>query len=1510
VAKIKIGKIICYLHLSVLKIIKRISNIIVWTILGLYILVFGASRLTVVQEYMGTRMARFLSHKLGTSVSIERMDIGLLNHLTLDNLHVKDQESKDMLWCSKLSARLELLPLTEGKIALAKAQMFGAHARLYQKTANDKLNCQFVLDSLASKDTTSTTPLDLRINSLILRHTSVSYDCLDAPKTPGKLNPKHLWLKDISTHIVLKTLTEDSLNIRVKRLSMKEKSGLVLDRLSFRFVGGRSKSLLTDFMLRMPGTNIQLDNVEATYRFRGDHFVVPSLQYMGGIKPSTITLSDLACFLPSLKTFNSTLSINADFNGQGETLSLPKLMISSTTGDIGLNMTGWAKDLRQKEPAWLVDIQHLDLSGKTINFISENLKGERAQVPDIINRMGGIHLKGATSGVGLGNITTNNQLNTDAGNISISLKMDSQRKFKGDVKTDGIDLKRLLDNEHFGRLATQIALSGQLPENGNVQIDAEGLINTFEYQGYQYKNIELNGHYSKQDIHGTLNIDDPNVTLSIEGQVRQQGNSNNVQLTALVGNLSPKLTNLTDKWDDARFSGQLNANFTASSVNDIVGTIEMSDFFMTSPSEYYALDKVSIESNFTEEIHHITLDSDFGNIEITGDFDYKTLPQSFTNFIAAKLPTLPGIPKLNPNTKNNFVIAATINKTDWVQHLLQLPVILEQPLHLQGMVNDPMHSIELECEIPRIVYKESGYANGLINITSPGDTLQYNLSVTKLMDDGDHFDLKAVGNAMNNNLFTSFMWDNHSEDRMSGELNATVSFDASHDNKQMAYISIEPSQMNVRNQLWDIEPSFISYSKNNVGFNNFAIRNDKQFLTIQGVASEHSEDSLVIQMRGIDIDYVLDLVNFHAVDFNGYATGGGVVRGVFGAMEADAKLSVKDFKFEHGRMGTLNANASWNKEKEQIEIQAIADDGKDAMTYIDGYVSPEQNYIDLAIRAEGTHLDFAQSFTSSFLSSVTGHGHGAVRLVGPLDAINLTGELTLNGQVHVSTLGCDYELRNDTIRMVPNEIEFVNCHIYDINNHVGILTGGIHHKELTQMTYDIYIKAQELLAFDFKDFSRPVLERAKQQSRADSEHSETEQSEDTFYGTVYANGNVSIQGREGSVTIEADVTPLANSVFVYNAASTDAVNSQEFIQWNKGDAQSEQSQNNKEEEEDDFRSDLTMRLKINASPNATIRLLMDPRTNDYITLRGNGELSTTYYNKGGFQMFGTYRITEGTYGLTIQNIIKKNFIFNEGGTVVFGGDPYDASLNMQAQHTVNGVSLSDLNVGNSFSNTVRVNCLMNITGQPRSPIIDFDLDIPNVNSDEKQMVRSIINGQEEMNQQVIYLLAVGRFYPQGANNASEDNTGRSKTSLAMQSLLSGTLSGQINNMLGQVIKSNKWNFGANISTGDEGWNNAEYEGLISGRLLNNRLLVNGQFGYRDNAKTANPSFIGDFDIRYLLFPNGNMALKVYNQTNDRYFTKSSLNTQGLGIILKKDFDGIRDLFGIKKKKARKEEEKK
>lgn len=140
----------------------------------------------------------------------------------------------------------------------------------------------------------------------------------------------------------------------------------------------------------------------------------------------------------------------------------------------------------------------------------------------------------------------------------------------------------------------------------------------------------------------------------------------------------------------------------------------------------------------------------------------------------------------------------------------------------------------------------------------------------------------------------------------------------------------------------------------------------------------------------------------------------------------------------------------------------------------------------------------------------------------------------------------------------------------------------------------------------------------------------------------------------------------------------------------------------------------------------------------------------------------------------------------------------------------------------------------------------------------------------------------------------------------MNSFLTNTLSSQFNELLASALKSNNWTLGANVATGTLGWNDVEVEALLSGRLFNNRLLLNGQFGYRDRAyMPTSTSFIGDFDIQYLLTKNGNVRLKAYSETNDRYFTRTALTTQGIGILLQKDFDRLGDI--IKRKKMKKKQ---
>ena len=195
---------------------------------------------------------------------------------------------------------------------------------------------------------------------------------------------------------------------------------------------------------------------------------------------------------------------------------------------------------------------------------------------------------------------------------------------------------------------------------------------------------------------------------------------------------------------------------------------------------------------------------------------------------------------------------------------------------------------------------------------------------------------------------------------------------------------------------------------------------------------------------------------------------------------------------------------------------------------------------------------------------------------------------------------------------------------------------------------------------------------------------------------------------------------------------------------------------------------------------------------------------------------------------------------------------------------------------------------MDITGQLTAPEIKMGLELPNERDEVQALVRNYIPTDEQMNMQMLYLLSIGKFYtPEYVDVQQNSNM--------MSSMLSSTLSGQLNNALSHIINNNDWNVGTNLSTGQKGWTDVEFEGVLSGQLLNNRLLINGNFGYRDNP-LANTNFVGDFEAEWLVTRSGEIRLKAYNETNDRYYTRTNLTTQGVGIIFRKDFNRWRELM--------------
>ena len=1415
-----------------MKLLKHLITWTVWSLLALYLLVISAIHVPGVQAWMGRQVAEAISNKIGAEVSVGRVDLGFLNRIVIDSVLIRDQQSAELLRAGRMTARLNIFPLLGGQVSIASAQLFGAHLNLYRADASQPLNAQFVLDSLASKNDREPSKTDVHIGSLIMRHSSIVYDCLDAPRTPSELNYNHLHVSDISAHVSLKVLRPDSLNVHVRRLALREQCGLAIERLALRLEANRSQGVLEGFDLQMPRSSVVIDSLDATY----DLDRLPqSLTLNGGVK-ATLTPADFVPLMPQLSTLRHTVSIEAAFQGNRNSVTVPLLSITSTDDYLRLKANGSWSDHQ-----WQAFCPYLHLSPAFIADAQEVFP----TLPQELQRLGEVDLTEA-EGAGLddGTFEARARLSTSAGALQLQGDGDANRQLTLHVETDSLNLQQLLDQPKLGLVAANAHLT-----YSPTLVHLEGDIPRFDFQGRTYHGIEAVITQHGDSVAGFVNINDPLLKGALEADL--QGNS---------------LANLR-------------------------GTATVSDLQLVRPdSTIFVLDRLHLLSGYEEGERILQLQGDMGEVSLKGHFDWRTLANSLAACVASRMPTLPGLPANPQPSDNDLTLDMHLTSTEWLEDLLDVPLTLHSPLNLKARLDDKNGLLNVEGQLSSFTYSSTSYTDADLSLSTEGDTILCLLSLTRQManERSNPLQLKAI--AANNELQATLDWrinrpQNDPSQAMYGTVNASAFFLNTDDGKSELHVNFHRSPMSLKGSPWQIEPSDIVYSDRRLMVDHLAFTHGSHHLIVDGIASDQPTDTLSVELKDLDVAYVLTLINFRSVRFDGHATGHAFLTSPFGKLQAEAHLNVPDFQFLEGNMGSLVAHTRWDKNEKRLDIDAIAEESPDARTIVKGYVSPSANTIDLGIHAQGSPIRFVHSITRSFISRLEGQAFGDLRICGPLGSMDLLGAVTVNGEATISPLGTTYQLRGDTIAFEPGEIEFRRVKAFDRNDNYGVLTGGVHHHHLKDFTFDIRTDAHNLLAFDFPNPSGSIG------------------------GTVYANGSTDIIGRSGEITINCDVTPAPGTVFLYDVSTPDAVSQQRFITFRdvtpvgvqeSGSSGGQESGSSVVQASNS--SDLRINFRINATPDATLRLLMNQQTGDAINLRGNGSLTATYYNKAPFQMFGTYIVDGGTYGMTIQNIIKKNFIFQPNGTIAFSGNPFDAALNLQAVYTVNGVSLSDLSMGASFTNnTVRVNCIMNITGHAGAPKAEFDLDIPNVNTEEKQMIRSVIASDQEINQQVLYLLGIGRFYTQGNNNAvGQQQYGQ--TQLAMQSLLSGTISTQINEVLSQVININDWNFGANISTGNEGWHNAEYEGMVSGRLLNNRLLINGQFGYRDNAAQAAPSFIGDFDMRYLLTANGSLAVKVYNQTNDRYFTRSSLNTQGVGIIVKRDFNSLGDLFHIRRKK--------
>jgi hypothetical protein len=281
---------------------------------------------------------------------------------------------------------MELLPLLEGKVRISSAQLFGANINLYRKTAESSPNFQFVLDSLASKGPKRESTLDLQINSIIIRHTTVKYHQLDAEETPHTFNTKHLIFSDISAYIELNALTRDSLNLNIRRMAFKEHAGIQVDHFSLNAEGNRQQGIINNFSLQTPQSAIEIKDIRASYDL---NHLNETLTGEMNIADARLTPSDFSPFLPLLKHFNQTLTVNTIINISPQEKSINSLKVFSDDNI----MRSLERDvlLRVVDNQWIDHLHNIDMLREGIGLRAYGQKDPlieyKKEAYDLYNKM-------------------------------------------------------------------------------------------------------------------------------------------------------------------------------------------------------------------------------------------------------------------------------------------------------------------------------------------------------------------------------------------------------------------------------------------------------------------------------------------------------------------------------------------------------------------------------------------------------------------------------------------------------------------------------------------------------------------------------------------------------------------------------------------------------------------------------------------------------------------------------------------------------------------------------------------------------------------------------------------------------------------------------------------------------------------------------------------------------------------------------------------------------------------
>jgi hypothetical protein len=1425
---------------------------------------------TKVQTYITQRLATHLSEKINARISIGKVKIAFFNKIELQNVLLEDQNADTLVFVENVQAHIDTLKIRQKRVALGRLALNGTQINAKRDSVN-RFNFSFIIDSLKTGEPTPNE----------WQYSCRDFSFSDAAVTYRDFNQQEeqqLNLEDFNINISDFALIEDSLFFNIRQLALNDGKEFSINNFSstFSFSGNE---------INFAGVNLETRNSEISdSRFRvvlpdsADHFLEEVL-FDFSFSHSQISFYDVAQLAPALRGMDQVVDCSGQITGNLANLRGREIELSTGNHTYAL-LDFYANDLTSTETMYLfVDLKQSRTNFRELSRIKlpGNGKPRFLDFPEQLYEAGQITYRGNFTGF-LTDFVAYGTLNSRMGRITTDLAVvPDERKniaYRGKVETEDFRLGELIKNQYIGDITFSGQVDGSYDLNKQMLAgDFSGDILSVDINQYQYENIRLDGILDNRMFDGLVMMNDSNLQFDFLGKINFNPEVPVFDFRLDLRKANPGNLNLLDRYPEAEVAFLMNANFSGNQIDNLTGAIKVESGYFMNRNGDLNLGGIELQSIASGLNNYLSFTSAYFDIDINGIYHFQNIADAFEKSMYRYMPAV-GQNDAVVDRENKFGYQIDVKNLDDLTAVFTPGINIETPFLLYGQMDSEQSVFELKGSIPMFRTNDVMLRNIFIG-NNPRDSIyvsRFRFGEVLLKNGMGLKNFTIESEIADNTIFNQITWGEEEGERpanqkkYSGSLTSKAVFQE-RKNSPFPIITIEgfPSEVFVADSLWQMSAFTGSVDSSAFRINDFLASSGSQSIGIGGKIAADESAILSLFLNNINLSY-LGVYMDRDLPLEGNLSGLVELQDFYGERLVYSDLGIERFGFRDQEIGNVSLYNKWDNERMVLASELEIRTKERQNLFASGSYNPQTR--ELLYHADFDHLSLVilETVIRNNFSNFHGDGTGKLKIHGTPDKILLTGAIEgSNAGLTIDYTQVSYHF-TDSVFFKGDTIHFDRITLRDMSGNRGFFNGTLVHRNFQDMQYNLSFSSSRIMAINTTARDNPQ-----------------------FFGQVLANGRLNITGQGKRVNLTGSGTTLLGTSVNISLEDESVLERYDFIQF-----VSTEDTRRQEFLFPQTDSDFSLDLTITATPEARAQLIYNSQIGDVIRAQGEGVLRFGMNNEGAITLSGAYTVERGDYLFTLQNVINKRFTIEQGGTIEWSGDPYNALINISAVYKLKA-SLYDLLV-NTYDNIyqsqrIPVECKILLTEELSNPTIDFAIDFPTVEDRLVEELRQFFNTTEEMNKQILSLVVLGKFYTpeylRGTYEAQNPNL--------IGTTASELFSNQLSNWLSQI--SSNVDIGLNYRPGNQ-ITNDEIELALSTQMFNDRVTINGNIGNNTNPLSSNNSqLVGDFDVNVKLIPSGKLRFKAYNRSNNNLIYETAPYTQGVGFTFTEDFNDFGELLG-------------